>query len=56
MRYVWIWVLPIMNLMQEGGRFRILSGNVSNEQYGIGFKLGNTELRDKVQSTLLGYA
>ena len=40
-------------LNARGGRFRMLSQHVSNEQYGIGFKLGNTELRDKVQSTLL---
>ena len=30
----------------------MLDEKVSTEQYGIGFKKGNTELRDKVQSTL----
>lgn len=25
---------------------------ISSEQYGVGFKKGNTELRDKVQATL----
>lgn len=36
----------------RGGGFRILDEKISTEQYGIGFKLGNEELRDKVQSTL----
>ena len=36
----------------RGGGFRILDEKVSTEQYGIGFKKGNEELRDKVQSTL----
>ena len=31
---------------------RILTETISNEQYGIGFKKGNTELRDQVQKTL----
>ncbi len=30
----------------------MLSEQVSKEQYGIGFKTGNTELRDTVQDTL----
>ena len=29
-----------------------VDGSVSSEQYGIGFKLGNTKLRDEVQETL----
>lgn len=32
--------------------FRLLDEQVSSEQYAIGFKLGNTELRDTVQATL----
>ena len=32
--------------------FKILDEPVSHEKYGIGFKKGNTELRDKVQKTL----
>lgn len=32
--------------------FRMLEERVSTEQYGIGFKKGNTHLRDEVQSTL----
>jgi len=36
----------------RGDGFRMLEANVSSEQYGIGFKLGNTELRDMVQETL----
>ena len=32
--------------------FRILDERVMSEKYGVGFKLGNKELRDKVQKTL----
>ena len=32
--------------------FVVLDETISAEEYGIGFKKGNTELRDKVQSTL----
>ena len=32
--------------------FTMLEEQISTEKYGIGFKLGNTELRDKVQATL----
>ena len=39
-------------IKQRGGKFTILPENVSSEQYGIGFKLGNTALRDKVQASL----
>lgn len=35
-----------------GGNFKILDDTISSEQYGIGFKKGNTELRDQVQKTL----
>lgn len=37
---------------QRGDKFVMLDEAVAEEQYGIGFKLGNTELRDKVQETL----
>lgn len=33
--------------------FVIIEERLSSEEYGIGFKLGNTELRDEVQLTLL---
>ncbi len=36
----------------RGDKFVILEETISSEQYGIGFKLGNEELRDKVQKTL----
>ena len=39
-------------LEARGSQFRMLSEQVSKEQYGIGFKTGNTELRDTVQDTL----
>lgn len=37
----------------RGNSFRMLDEHVSSEKYGIGFKKGNTELRNVVQSTLL---
>ena len=40
-------------LKNRGDAFRMLDEKVSSEKYGIGFKKGNTELRDKVQATLL---
>ncbi len=33
--------------------FLILDEEIVKEQYGVGFKLGNTELRDNVQATLM---
>lgn len=39
-------------LQTRGDAFRLLEEPLSTEQYGIGFKLGNTELRDQVQETL----
>ncbi|MCH5193342.1 MAG: ABC transporter substrate-binding protein/permease [Oscillospiraceae bacterium] len=37
----------------RGGGFVILDEHISSEEYGIGFLLGNTELRDQVQETML---
>ncbi len=37
---------------QGDGGFVILDEQLATEQYGVGFKLGNEELRDKVQQTL----
>ncbi len=37
---------------QRGDAFRMLEEQVSSEQYGIGFKAGNTKLRDQVQAAL----
>lgn len=37
----------------RGDAFVILDETLSSEQYGIGFKLGNTELRDQVEATLM---
>lgn len=39
-------------LANNGDKFLMLDEVVSSEKYGIGFKLGNTELRDQVQETL----
>lgn len=37
---------------QRGDGFRWLDETLAAEQYGVGFKKGNTELRDQVQKTL----
>lgn len=39
-------------IQQRNADFKILEDSLSEEEYGVGFKKGNTELRDKVQSTL----
>ena len=39
-------------IADTGDKFAILGENIMSEQYGIGFKKGNTTLRDKVQTTL----
>ncbi len=39
-------------LKVRGSMFAMLSEPVSTEQYGIGFRLGNNELRDRVQESL----
>ena len=36
----------------NGADFKVLDESISSEQYGIGFKKGNTELRDQIQKTL----
>jgi len=36
----------------RGDAFVILDDVISTEQYGVGFKLGNEELRDQVQDTI----
>ena len=40
-------------LSAKGDTFTMLEEQISTEKYGIGFKLGNTKLRDSVQTTLL---
>lgn len=39
-------------IKQRNADFKILDDSLSEEEYGVGFKKGNTELRDKVQGTL----
>ena len=41
-----------MNSRENPENFVILDEEISSEQYGVGFKLGNEELRDAVQATL----
>lgn len=40
----------------RGNEYVMLDEKLATEQYGIGFKLGNTELKDKVEKTLLEMA
>jgi len=40
-------------LSSKSDKFIMLDERLSSEEYGIGFKLGNTQLRDEVQLTLL---
>jgi polar amino acid transport system substrate-binding protein len=37
----------------RGGGYVMLEQNLASEQYGVGFKLGNEELRDQVEKTLV---
>jgi len=39
-------------IAQNEGKYIMLDQSIASEQYGVGFKLGNTELRDQVQKTL----
>lgn len=39
-------------ISSRGDKFKILDDYLATEQYGVGFKKGNTELRDKVQADL----
>jgi polar amino acid transport system substrate-binding protein len=36
----------------DGSSFKVLDESISDEQYGVGFLKGNTELRDKVEKVL----
>lgn len=41
------------NIEKKGAGYRVLEEVVGAEKFGVGFKLGNTALRDKVEKTLL---
>ena len=43
-------------ISSRGDAFVILEERLASEQYGIGFKLGNDELKNKVEATLLEMA
>lgn len=43
-------------IKSRGDKFAMLADNISTEQYAVGFKRGNTELRDEVQAVLLEMA
>lgn len=45
--------VAVYQMSAKSDEFTILDESLSAEQYGIGFKKGNKELRDKVQTTLL---
>lgn len=40
------------NVEHGNNKFKILDDPITGEKYGVGFKKGNTELRDQVQDTL----
>ena len=40
-------------ITNKADKFRVLDDKMTAEEYGVGFKKGNEELRDKVQDTLL---
>lgn len=44
--------VALYQIASRGDKFVMLDAQVSAEQYAIGFKSGNTSLRDKVQETL----
>lgn len=48
-----IGVAKVQMAAKAEGAFVILDEYLSAEQYGVGFLLGNTELRDKVEKTLM---
>jgi polar amino acid transport system substrate-binding protein len=45
-------IVAAYQIEKRGDNFVILEETLADEQYGVGFKLGNTELRDKVQKVL----
>lgn len=45
-------VVARYNMEQNPGKYKLLEEPLSTEQYAVGFQLGNTELRDKVNTAL----
>lgn len=45
-------IVAAYQISQRDGGYMILEEEIASEAYGIGFKKGNTELRDQVQTTL----
>ena len=45
-------IVAAYQIKQRNADFKILDDSLSEEEYGVGFKKGNTELRDKVQGAL----
>ena len=41
------------NVKNSADKYKVLDDQISTEQYGIGFKKGNTELKDKVEKALM---
>ena len=48
--------VALYQLSSREGQFVMLEQKLATEQYGVGFKLGNTELKDQVEKTLLEMA
>lgn len=40
------------NITKQGGKYKVLDEALAEENYGVGFKKGNTQLRDTVQGVL----
>ncbi|OEH85160.1 ABC transporter substrate-binding protein [Desulfuribacillus stibiiarsenatis] len=49
-------IVARFNIEKKGANYKVLDESVGAEVFGVGFKLGNTELRDKVEATLLEMA
>ena len=45
-------VVAAYQIQKRGDGFKILDDVIATEEYGVAFKKGNEELRDKVQDTL----
>ena len=41
---------------KKGANYKVLDESIGAEEFGVGFKLGNKELRDKVEAALIEMA
>ena len=45
-------IVALYQIKTSGKDFKVLDEAIASEEYGVGFLLGNTDLRDKVQNAL----